>query len=100
MRQLGWATAIGRSLVQRSPGPLFDALLRVSLSLLRVTPDEDPSVPAVPGMPVYAPHTVVNQAVTAAAGQRDLAAYKGLLNASLRRLLRERATLEIGRAPV
>src|SRR3546814_13731894 len=45
-------------------------------------------------MPVYAPHTVVNQAVTAAAGQRDLAAYKGLLNASLRRLLRERATLE------
>ena len=93
MRQLGWAAAIGRRLVQRSPGALFDALLQVSLSLLRAPQGEDASaVPA--GMPVYAPHTVVNQAVTAAAGQRALAAYKGLLNASLRRFLRERAALE------
>ncbi|MBO1111556.1 16S rRNA (cytosine(967)-C(5))-methyltransferase RsmB [Bordetella petrii] len=92
MRQLGWAAAIGRGLVLRSPGPLFDALLQASLSLLRAPQGQD--APAVPGMPVYAPHTVVNQAVTAAAGQRGLAAYKGLLNASLRRFLRERAELE------
>ncbi|HYG43147.1 MAG TPA: 16S rRNA (cytosine(967)-C(5))-methyltransferase RsmB [Bordetella sp.] len=97
MRQWGWAGAIAGSLVQRSPGALFDALLQVSLSLLRVPPGEDGAadgLPALPGMPVYAPHTVVNQAVTAAAGQRGLSAYKGLLNASLRRFLRERAALE------
>ncbi|MDM9558838.1 MULTISPECIES: 16S rRNA (cytosine(967)-C(5))-methyltransferase RsmB [Bordetella] len=95
MRYLGWADAIAASLVQRSPGAMFDALLRVALSLLKA-PAADAPAPAdpVPGMPVYAPHTVVNQAVTAAAGQRGLSAYKGLLNASLRRFLRERAALE------
>lgn len=98
MRQLGWAAALGRVLVQRTPGPLFDALLRVSLALLRLpsagsAPTAD-AVDMLPGMPVYAPHTVVNQAVTAAAGQRALAPYKGLLNACLRRFLRERAALE------
>ncbi|MEN7522384.1 16S rRNA (cytosine(967)-C(5))-methyltransferase RsmB, partial [Bordetella pertussis] len=46
------------------------------------------------GAPQYAPHTVVDQAVTAEAGQRKLAAYKGLLNASLRRFLREREALQ------
>ncbi|OZI16444.1 16S rRNA (cytosine(967)-C(5))-methyltransferase RsmB [Bordetella genomosp. 7] len=96
MRQLGWAAAIGHQLVQRSPGPLFDALLRVSLALLRAAPGDTQQAHAasMPGMPVYAPHTVVNQAVTAAAGQRPLAAYKGLLNACLRRFLRERDALE------
>lgn len=90
MRQLGWASAIGSGLVQRSPGTQFDALLNVSLSLLKVAGE----VEALPGMPVYAPHTVVNQAVTAAASQRSLAAYKGLLNACLRRFLRERDAIE------
>jgi len=101
MRQLGWADAIARGLVQRSPGPLFDALLRVSLTLLKAPQADGEPAPApseaavaLPGMPVYAPHTVVNQAVTAATGQRALAAYKGLLNACLRRFLRERAALE------
>jgi 16S rRNA (cytosine967-C5)-methyltransferase len=93
MRQLGWASAVGSGLVLRSPGPHFDALLNVALSLLRV-PEPEPGTPALPGMPVYAAHTVVNQAVTAAAGQRNLAAYKGLLNACLRRFLRERDAIE------
>ena len=139
MRQLGWASAIGSGLVQRSPGTQFDALLNVSLALLKApgiqtepaqaggsrgasqgqirqsdlvgaesdaahaesdaansadqSTDAAPSV-ALPGMPVYAPHTVVNQAVTAAAGQRSLASYKGLLNACLRRFLRERDAIE------
>ncbi|KAG1185928.1 hypothetical protein G6F35_014765 [Rhizopus arrhizus] len=45
-------------------------------------------------MPVYAPHTVVDQAVTAASNTRALASFKGMLNACLRRFLRERAALE------
>ncbi|MFJ0391705.1 16S rRNA (cytosine(967)-C(5))-methyltransferase RsmB [Bordetella bronchiseptica] len=90
MRQLGWADAVAETLVRRSPGPLFDALLRVAVSLLRAAP----GAAAQPGAPQYAPHTVVDQAVTAAAGQRKLAAYKGLLNASLRRFLREREALQ------
>jgi len=139
MRQLGWASAIGSGLVQRSPGAQFDALLNVSLALLKeptfqaeaaqaggslgacggqvrqsapvgaesdtahsdseaansanLSPDAAPPV-ALPGMPVYAPYTVVNQAITAAAGQRSLASYKGLLNACLRRFLRERDEIE------
>lgn len=97
MRQLGWASAIGSGLVQRSPGTEFDALLNVALSLLKAPfPDSvsEAAPAALPGMPVYAPHTVVNQAVTAAADQRSLMAYKGLLNACLRRFLRERDAIE------
>ena len=44
-------------------------------------------------MPVYAPHTVVDQAVTAASRQRP-GLVQGMLNACLRRFLRERATLQ------
>ncbi|WP_459616041.1 16S rRNA (cytosine(967)-C(5))-methyltransferase RsmB [Bordetella sp. 2513F-2] len=87
MRQLGWADALARTLVQKSPGLRFDALLRVALTLLK------PDAGELPGMPRYAPHTVVDQAVEAAAGQRKLAPYKGLLNACLRRVLRESAAL-------
>ena len=108
MRQLGWASAIGSGLVQRSPGAQFEALLNVSLALLKAPAASDKSVDvaadddvtaasasvALPGMPVYAAHTVVNQAVTAAASQRSLASYKGLLNACLRRFLRERDAIE------
>lgn len=93
MRYLGWADAIGRSLVQRYPNTLFESLLLVSLSLLKVEIRED-GTGALPGMPVYAAHTVVNQAVTAAADNCALGAYKGMLNASLRRFLRERQALE------
>lgn len=97
MRQLGWASAIRSGLVQRSPGTEFDALLNVALSLLKAPlPDgaSEATPAALPGMPVYAPHTVVNQAVTAAADQRSLMTYKGLLNACLRRFLRERDAIE------
>lgn len=88
MRQWGWADEVAAELVRKSPGALFDALLRIALTLLR------PSDEAVPGMPAYAPHTVVDQAVDAAAGARKLASYKGLLNACLRRFLREHEALE------
>jgi 16S rRNA (cytosine967-C5)-methyltransferase len=91
MRYLGWADAVGRELVQRYPGVLFESLLLVSLTLLK---EEGEAAAALPGMPVYAPHTVVDQAVTAASRNRGLAAFKGMLNACLRRFLRERAALE------
>ncbi|MFY2107350.1 16S rRNA (cytosine(967)-C(5))-methyltransferase RsmB [Achromobacter ruhlandii] len=91
MRYLGWADAVGRELVQRYPDVLFESLLLVSLTLLKA---EGESASALPGMPVYAPHTVVDQAVTAASRNRGLASFKGLLNACLRRFLRERAALE------
>ncbi|MFY3435595.1 16S rRNA (cytosine(967)-C(5))-methyltransferase RsmB [Achromobacter sp. GbtcB20] len=91
MRYLGWADAVGREMVQRYPSVLFESLLLVSLTLLK---EEGDAAVALPGMPVYAPHTVVDQAVTAAAGSRALASYKGMLNACLRRFLRERAALE------
>nr|WP_313656985.1 16S rRNA (cytosine(967)-C(5))-methyltransferase RsmB [Achromobacter ruhlandii] len=91
MRYLGWADAVGRELVQRYPNVLFESLLLVSLTLLKA---EGEAAAALPGMPVYAPHTVVDQAVTAASRNRGLASFKGLLNACLRRFLRERAALE------
>lgn len=93
MRYLGWADAIGRILVQRYPNTLFESLLLVSLTLLKTEISEG-DTSALPGMPVYAAHTVVNQAVTAASSSRELGAYKGLLNASLRRFLRERQALD------
>ena len=54
---------------------------------------DGPGAPAQPGVPLYAPHTVVDQAVRAAAGQKKLQPYKGLINAALRRYLRERDRL-------
>jgi 16S rRNA (cytosine967-C5)-methyltransferase len=71
MRYLGWADAIGRSLVHCYPNTLFASLLLVSLTLLKVEIRED-GTGALLGMPVYAAHRVVNQAVTAAAGNRAL----------------------------
>ncbi|MEN4920786.1 16S rRNA (cytosine(967)-C(5))-methyltransferase RsmB [Achromobacter spanius] len=91
MRYLGWADAVGREMVQRYPSVLFESLLLVSLTLLK---EEGEAAEALPGMPVYAPHTVVDQAVTAASGSRSLASFKGMLNACLRRFLRERAALQ------
>jgi 16S rRNA (cytosine967-C5)-methyltransferase len=88
MRQLGWADEIAGLLLKKSPGARWAALLRVALALLK------PCAEPLPGMPSYAPHTVVNQAVQAAAGERKLAPYKGLLNACLRRFLREQAALD------
>ncbi|SAI50750.1 ribosomal RNA small subunit methyltransferase [Bordetella ansorpii] len=89
MRYMGWADEIAAEMVRKSPGALFDALLCTALTLLRPAGQEP-----VPGMPVYAPHTVVDQAVEAVANSRQLVTYKGLLNACLRRFLREHEALE------
>lgn len=94
MRRLGWARAVRSELLDRiPPHPLLDPLLQVSLTLLAES-DAAGVDPARDGTPRYAAHTVVDQAVQAAAGQPDMARYKGLLNACLRRYLRERETLD------
>src|SRR5690606_40982629 len=69
MRRLGLAMEIRSLLVKRTPpNPLFDALLQVSLTLLD-TAMQAASADAPPNVaqePVYAVHTVVDQAVRAA----------------------------------
>ncbi|PLC48890.1 methyltransferase [Pollutimonas subterranea] len=95
MRRLGLVREIKQLLVQRTPpNALFDAVLLVSLALLdaavEFADDASPDHVARRDVPVYAVHTVVDQAVNAVAGQRKLQSYKGLLNATLRGFIRER----------
>jgi len=82
LRWLGLAEALRGRLVARTPAPRPDALLCTALSLL-----------AADGPPLYAPFTLVDQAVEAA--KRDAATRAGapLVNACLRRFLREREVL-------
>ncbi|ARP88181.1 16S rRNA (cytosine(967)-C(5))-methyltransferase RsmB [Bordetella genomosp. 9] len=113
MRRLGEARVLRRLLVPRTPPePLAEALLLVALALLLVGTEEPPPADGpVPrngtpdgaaqaatddgqtGMPAYAPYTVVDQAVQAAAGQRRLTPFKGLINGTLRTFLRDRSAL-------
>jgi 16S rRNA (cytosine967-C5)-methyltransferase len=101
MRHLGLARELRRLMVARAPGePLLDALLLTSLAVLEVAvvaamPPGQSSGPTVrvAGAPVYAVHTVVDQAVVAAAANRRTRAGKNLVNACLRRYLREREPL-------
>ena len=95
MRRLGLAYAVKHALVERTPpDPVFDALLLVALALLdtaaQMDRDQDARMAHRRDLPVYAVHTVVDQAVGAVANQRRLSGYKGLLNATLRRFLRDR----------
>jgi 16S rRNA (cytosine967-C5)-methyltransferase len=98
MRRLGLARAIRDILVQRPPSnAYFDAILLVSLALLDTAlefADESSSdAPARRYMPVYAVHTVVDQAVEAVAGVHKIRSYKGLLNGTLRSFIRERSRI-------
>ncbi len=94
MRHLGWARAVRDQLLDRIPAqPLLDPLLLVALTLLAAA---DAPAGERDGTPRYAAHTVVDQTVQAAAAHPELARYKGLLNACLRRFLREQATLDEG----
>jgi 16S rRNA (cytosine967-C5)-methyltransferase len=93
MRRLGEARALRRILVPRTPPePLADALLLVSLTLLLPAPAS--SGVAAAGVPAYAPHTVVDQAVQAAAGVPRLVGLKGLVNGALRAFLRDADALQ------
>ena len=95
MRRLGLARALKNALVPRKPPePLLDALLLVALALLETAKryEREDATP-LPGEPVYAVHTVVDQAVNAAAGHRKLRNAKGMVNAVLRNFLRRNNVL-------
>ncbi len=81
VRRQGSGLALVKALVPKRPAPPVEGLLLVALAQLR-------------GGGQHAEHTVVSQAVQAA---RQVAAPQaGLVNAVLRRFLRERAALEAG----
>ncbi|MEK8051506.1 16S rRNA (cytosine(967)-C(5))-methyltransferase RsmB [Ideonella sp. DXS22W] len=85
LRHLGAAEALRTALAPKRPPPKVDALLLTALALL--WPGQaDGGLP-----PPYAPHTLVDQAVTAARKRTPQAA--GFVNAVLRRFLREHDAL-------
>jgi 16S rRNA (cytosine967-C5)-methyltransferase len=84
MRRLGRSQVLLTLMAPKAPEPPMLAAL-VCCALALVDSDEDP--------PPYEPFTVVDQAVTAAASHPDLAHAKGMVNAVLRRFLREREQL-------
>ncbi len=84
MRQWGRAAALAMQLTARPPQPpLLHSLLGCSLALMC---EIDESAP-------YTEFTLVDQAVTAAASDPKIAHAKGMVNAVLRRFIRERAAL-------
>lgn len=97
MRRLGLVRAIKGIMVRRTPpNPMFDALLLVALALLDAAieyADAQPSQPELRYTPVYAVHTVVDQAVRAADSVQRMRSYKALLNATLRGYIRERSAI-------
>jgi 16S rRNA (cytosine967-C5)-methyltransferase len=87
MRRLGRAEALLSKLTSKPPSPeLLHGVLCCALALIS-DPDDEPG-----GAP-YESFTVVDQAVTAAAADGQIAHAKGVVNAVLRRFLRERRTL-------
>ncbi len=96
LRHLGWAEAVRRTWVSKAPPAWADALVLSGLCLLRAGRDDEtaplpgadaPPRPSSDAAPRYAPHTVVDQCVRAA--KRRAAAQAPLVNAVLRRYLRE-----------
>ncbi len=82
MRRWGMAKALSSMLLDSPPKPArLGALICAAVALL--SDDDRP----------YADHTIVDQAVSACAADRELARAKGLVNAVLRRFLRERDSL-------
>ncbi|MDR7051783.1 16S rRNA (cytosine967-C5)-methyltransferase [Duganella sp. 3397] len=83
MRQLGQSETLVGLMAPKAPEPLVAALLACALALINA-PDE--TAP-------YEEFTVVDQTVTAAEAHPDTARAKGMVNAVLRRFLRERQTM-------
>ena len=84
MRQMGRSETLLDLMTTKAPdAPQLAGLLCCALALL------DPAQ----GEPPYEPFTVVDQAVTAAASHPDFAHAKAMVNAVLRRFLREREQL-------
>lgn len=92
MRRLGQAEALLGLLASKPPSPPeLHGLLCCALALMLQTGDDAP----------YESFTVVDQAVTACAADPGMAHAKGMVNAVLRRFLRERDTLlqQVGKQP-
>lgn len=86
MRQMGRVEALIELMVSKTPqSRLLHGLLCSSLSLM-LPHDNEVDMP-------YEMFTIVNQAVTAAASHVEMAHAKGMVNAVLRRFLREREAL-------
>ncbi|GJJ00269.1 ribosomal RNA small subunit methyltransferase B [Duganella rhizosphaerae] len=83
MRQLGQSESLIGLMAPKAPEPLVAALLACALALM-TAPDE---------VQPYEEFTVVDQTVTAADAHPDTARAKGMVNAVLRRFLRERKAL-------
>jgi 16S rRNA (cytosine967-C5)-methyltransferase len=83
MRQLGQSEALIALMAPKAPEALVGALLACALALM-TAPDE---------VQPYEEFTVVDQTVTAADAHPDTARAKGMVNAVLRRFLRERKAL-------
>lgn len=85
MRQLGRADTLLGLMTSKAPEPpMLAALLCCALALID-SPEGEPAP--------YEAFTVVDQAVTVAASHPDMAHAKNMVNAVLRRFLRERAAL-------
>lgn len=97
LRRLGFARQLRHLMVPRKPqSDWLEALLLVSLVIAdsaAQAQDDPESLQDRPDIPVYAIHTVVDQAVNAAEEHLALRPYKALLNGTLRRFLRERDAL-------
>lgn len=95
LRQAGLSAALVRLLAARPPSPAVRTLMQVALSLM-------PAICVAEADPHYDAHTLVNQTVQAAKGDRDTQAQAGFVNACLRRFLREADALlaEARRDPV
>ncbi|NCT84249.1 MAG: 16S rRNA (cytosine(967)-C(5))-methyltransferase RsmB [Comamonadaceae bacterium] len=93
LRRLGGAEAVRQQLAPKAPPPRVDALLLVALALL--WPETEPGA-----APMYADHTLVDQAVHAAKTRAPASA--AFINAVLRRFVRERDALvaAAGRSPL
>ena len=85
LRQRGRADALVQAMTSKPPQPaLLLALLECALTLLDAGDSDGP----------YDAHTVVDQAVSAAGADGELAHARGMVNAVLRRFLRERDALD------
>ena len=123
LRHWGLSMALRQLLCRQAPPPLAAALLELTLGLLdaaaeaaeaaesSVVAGADAAIPAIaavaaaaapqaslrnlatPTRPLYPAHTLVDQAVAALRPLRLPPALKGLVNACLRRFVRERAAL-------
>ncbi|WP_159991690.1 16S rRNA (cytosine(967)-C(5))-methyltransferase RsmB [Pelistega ratti] len=93
MRHLMSAQALAQQLLsKKAPNTLVHALLLVGLSLL-IVPRKRIHEDFTQGIPFYQDFTIVDETLKAAQRHKKSASFKGLLNACLRRYLREQDKL-------